>query len=121
MRRAGIVDQAVGVVGVQVGDHDVGDVRRLDAGRAQVLRQLAEGGLHGIAGAGVDEDCSAAATDQKIIHRDIERSVLRFADQAFGLRALHADDEVERGPQHTVAQSLHLHVANAHAGQCRTR
>ena len=65
MRLAGIVDQAVGVIGMQMRQHDVGDRARLDAGRAQIVRQLAERRLHRVSGAGVDEDDLAVAANEE--------------------------------------------------------
>ena len=121
MRIAGIVDQAVGVIGMQMRHHDVGDRARFDAGRAQIVRQLAERRLHGVAGAGVDHDRLAAAADEKIVHRDIERTIRGAADQLVGDGALHADDEIERGFEDTVADALHFDVAHPHARQRHLR
>ena len=117
MRIARIVDQAVGVIGMQMRHHDVGDRARFDAGRAQIVRQLAERRLHGVAGAGIDHDGLAATADEKVVHRDIERTVRSAADQLVGDGALHADDQIERGFQDTVADALHFDIAHAHARQ----
>ena len=117
MRRAGIVDQAVGVVGMHMRHHDMRNRVRIDAGRAQIVRQLAERRLHGVAGAGIDHDGLAVAADEKVVHRDVERAVVSAADQCVGDGALHAEDEIERGFQDAVADALHLDVAHAHARQ----
>ncbi len=121
MRIAGIVDQAIGVIGMQMRHHDVGDRARFDAGGAQIVRQLAERRLHGVAGAGIDHDDLAVAADEKVVDRDIERPIRGAADQCVGDRPLHADDEIERGFENTVADALHLDVAHAHARQCHLK
>ena len=117
VRIAGIVDQAVGMIGMQMRDHDMGDGARRNSCRAQVVRQLAQCRLHGVAGAGVDQDDLAVAADKKIIDRDIKRAVIRFADQTLSLRPIHADDEVERGLENAVAQARDFDAACAQCGQ----
>ena len=75
------VHEAVGVIGVHVGKDDVSDVGGIDSGRLQVGGQLAERGLHRVAGAGIDEHRRTVTLEQEVVHRNEKRAIICSADQ----------------------------------------
>ena len=113
------VHEAVGVIGVHMGEDDVSDVGGIDSGRLEIGRQLAEGGLHRVAGAGIDEHRRAVTLEQEVVHRNEKRAIVCSADELLGGRPLHAEHEIERGLQAAVGEALHLEVAaTKYPGHC---
>ena len=80
-RLARLVHEAVGVIGVHVGEDDVSDIGGLDTGPLQVGGQIAEGGLHRFAGAGIDEHRRAVTLEQAVVHRNEKRAIICSADE----------------------------------------
>ena len=117
---AGIVDQAVGMVGMQMGEKDRLDHVRCDADRAQIFGEPAERRPHAC--------CRLRYRSAPIV--PAARAGTRSPQSAGYLslparrsisRLVHAEDDVERSRQHAIAERGHLDVADlsglrAHAG-----
>jgi hypothetical protein len=109
----GIVDQPVGMVGMEMGEKDGLDIFRRDAEGAQIVRKLAERRPHGVAGAGIDQRPSPRALEQERVHRD--RHVVFPAGEPLALGLVHAEHDIERRRQHAVAQRRDRDVADLFA------
>ena len=59
-----IVDRAPEMIGMAVGEHHLGDCLRIDAGRFEIVRQLAGGRLEFRSRAGIDQHELAAGIDE---------------------------------------------------------
>ena len=109
---AGIVDQPVRMVGMEVGQHDMGDVVRCYAAGPQIVRQLAQCRLHRIAGAGVDEDGRALALEQEVVDGDENGVRLRSGERG-GFGPVDVEKQIERRLEHAVVEDAQVEAADA--------
>ncbi len=82
-----IVDQPVGMVGMDVGQQDGIDAFRRDADGAKAVGELAERRPEGVAGAGIDQRACAVELEQKCVHRDVHRLTGPLAGKPLGFGA----------------------------------
>jgi hypothetical protein len=111
-RRARGIDQAHGVVGMDVGEqHDVDGFGR-DTSLAQAVGQLPKLRTDGGPAAGIDQHLFAAELEQIAVHRKKERRARRLAQEPLRLVAVECDQGVEGGRERPVTQRRDLDVAD---------
>ena len=100
---AGVINEAVGMVRVDMGEKDGSDLFRRDAQGAEILREFAERRPHGVAGAGIDQRPFSLKLEQERVDRDVHAIAGLLARKALALGPVHAENDVERSRQHAVA------------------